>query len=425
MEKPTAPKIDGYIGWLGRIEYMNFDNTFTFDELSYQIIDEIFSILRRIKPINDDEWRTLWIHADRGPIEDYGDYEEWLAEKMVKNRDEFNASWLRDYPTDMIWYSFSAVERKDTGYRAIFVGHKMVIEVDPKKKRGFENDISEFAQWILEAVTKSCEELKAGSYAQLAEARIPPEQRTGTITRKELWDIMPEEREEFRKSITDEEIEEFGSLVSAQGGKWDYDSVSRRSNFTANEFFRCCALGYAENEYEGTDLTPREQYRRHADGRDGGLCEIDPDSPEEFLEWLNSKEHFGSHPWEVCRGGNSTHVDCMVCHDEKGYLVTITGKSLWRCVEAVKFYLAIRRAGYPVFMHDAELLISRFRETELVGIVPDGIIPAYCQSMFPGEEVESFMNLPDEQRDEIAARAVWHPLEIAELLPEYENRQEE
>ena len=111
--------------------------------------------------------------------------DEWLAEEMVKNRDEFKASWLRDYPTETIWYSFSAVERKDSGYRAIFVGHKMVIEVDPRKNRSFENDISEFAQWILEAVTESCEELKSGTYAQLVEAGIPPEQRTGTITRKE------------------------------------------------------------------------------------------------------------------------------------------------------------------------------------------------------------------------------------------------
>lgn len=35
-----------------------------------------------------------------------------------------------------------------------------------------------------------------------------------------------------------------------------------------------------ENGYDGTDLSPKEQYYKHADGRDDGLNEIDGDSPE-------------------------------------------------------------------------------------------------------------------------------------------------
>ena len=49
-------------------------------------------------------------------------------------------------------------------------------------------------------------------------------------------------------------------------------------------------LGYVANNYEGLDLSPRDQYFKHADGRDGGLGEIDPDSPEAFSDWYHNRE---------------------------------------------------------------------------------------------------------------------------------------
>ena len=49
-------------------------------------------------------------------------------------------------------------------------------------------------------------------------------------------------------------------------------------------------MGYVANNYEGLDLSPRDQYFKHADGRDGGLGEIDPDSPEAFSDWYHNRE---------------------------------------------------------------------------------------------------------------------------------------
>lgn len=50
---------------------------------------------------------------------------------------------------------------------------------------------------------------------------------------------------------------------------------------TSGLFFRCCALGYEANHYEGCELSPKEQYLKHADGRDEGLCGIDENSSDE------------------------------------------------------------------------------------------------------------------------------------------------
>ncbi len=52
------------------------------------------------------------------------------------------------------------------------------------------------------------------------------------------------------------------------------------------------------------------------DERKGVVLEIDPDSPKEFMDWLDGKipydKHGGDHPWEIKRGGNTTHIDLYV-----------------------------------------------------------------------------------------------------------------
>ena len=62
-------------------------------------------------------------------------------------------------------------------------------------------------------------------------------------------------------------------------------------------------------------------YKRYADGRCGALHEIDPDSPDEFLLWLDRKtpctRDCGDHPWEIKRGGNTTHIDLYVCRPDR------------------------------------------------------------------------------------------------------------
>ena len=71
----------------------------------------------------------------------------------------------------------------------------------------------------------------------------------------------------------------------------------------------------------------------------------------------------------------------------------------------------------PVAISDACGLAARLAETDVIGIVPDGVIPVYCESLFPRNDILDFMNLPDEkkQQAEIIARTQWLPLEQARL----------
>lgn len=413
--KMTAPQIDNYIDWLGHIHYREVSCRFSYDKKAYRLIDQIFEVVRKIAPTRNNDVRELWLTAERGPIEDFGDIDELLADGTVESREEFEAWWHERYPEETCWYQFSAVEDADIGYRAIFIGQKFVIEVDERKEKDYPNDISEFAKWILDALNVAYQRLQDGSYNDFVDANLPPQHRTGTLVRKYLWDAFPDARTSFFKNISPADVAEFVKCASEQ------DSDRRRltnhlKEMTANDFFSFCALGYKENNYEGCELSPREQYYKHADGRDDGLGEIDGDSPEAFHEWYNDRNHHGGHPWEVCRGGNSTHVSLYVHEDEDGYTLTVAGDAWTRTIESVKFYLALRRAGLPVYMMEATALADRLTEKEKIGIVPEGVMPAYCHSYFPNEHIIDFMNLPDENREKLLPHCVWQKEPVVSLL---------
>ena len=208
--------------------------------------------------------------------------------------------------------------------------------------------------------------------------------------------------------------------ASAQGE--DSESVKDRlTSMTVNDFFRYCAIGYAENKCEGCDKTPKEQYYLHADGRDEGLRELDMDDPEAFHAWLHDRSHGGGHPWEVCRGGNSTHVSLCPIDDENEYYLNLDGDAWNRTIETVKFYLALTRAGIPVYLLEAHTLADRLAEKEWIGIVPDGVMPAYCESWFPKEHIIDYMNLPYDDRERFLPFCVWYDEEPIKLLSSKEG----
>ena len=94
----------------------------------------------------------------------------------------------------------------------------------------------------------------------------------------------------------------------------------------------------------------------------------------------------------------------------------MAGDATTRCIESVKFYLALKRAGYPVYIYNAEELIARFNETERIGVVPVGVFPRYCGGYFPNEKIIDFMNLPFEERDKVAEKCKWQPLREIRLI---------
>ncbi len=51
--------------------------------------------ISKLKIQGYDELRSIWIEADRGKINDFGSYKEYLEEEQVTNYEEFIELWYR------------------------------------------------------------------------------------------------------------------------------------------------------------------------------------------------------------------------------------------------------------------------------------------------------------------------------------------
>ena len=110
-----APRVKHYIEVLKQKHYMDVNCNVSFDDRTYELLDEIFSLLKRISPVSKNGGRELWFTAERGTIEDFGDFEEMLADGDVESREEFENWWHDEFPNEVEWYSFSAVEDEKSG----------------------------------------------------------------------------------------------------------------------------------------------------------------------------------------------------------------------------------------------------------------------------------------------------------------------
>ena len=112
--KLYAPQIDRFRHQFGHLGFST-SNGITYDDETYRLLNLFFIELRKISPIAENGCREIWVCAERGNIEAYGNYEEWYDCGDVENYEEFEKSWLADYPNETKWYHIEAVET-ETGF---------------------------------------------------------------------------------------------------------------------------------------------------------------------------------------------------------------------------------------------------------------------------------------------------------------------
>jgi hypothetical protein len=163
------------------------------------------------------------------------------------------------------------------------------------------------------------------------------------------------------------------------------------STLTADQYFEYCRVAYLANPktFPSLDgqLSGRELYKQYADGRDGGLLSLDPTSPEALKNWFHSGAWHGTHPWEIYRGGNSTHINLSITPDygNKDWRIVLTAFSTARMVEACRIAIALKKAGLPFTLSHKESYLNRILEEDWVGIVPEGSGIKYAYQSFPSE----------------------------------------
>ena len=98
----------------------------------------------------------------------------------------------------------------------------------------------------------------------------------------------------------------------------------------------------------------------------------------------------GELPWEIKRGGNTTHINLSVRRPSygarEGYLVELCGASSSRLAETVKMVLALAEASKPIMIADAEGIRSRLLAQDNIGIVPGNGSLHRANQRFPRDQ---------------------------------------
>jgi len=198
------------------------------------------------------------------------------------------------------------------------------------------------------------------------------------------------------------------------------------SSMTADDYFQYCRIAYIagkrKEETVDESLSGREMYSQYADGRHEGLLDIDPASEQEFADWIDGNHPIrggGGHPWEIKRGGNTTHIDLTVSrpssYRQEGFRVELRGESIGRVVETMRMFLAIYEAKLPISIANPEGVRKRLLAQDNIGIIPSYASLHRANQHFSQDEgVFDVMHYDDLGRFKrrITPFVTWEPLPI-------------
>lgn len=409
-----APKLSSYVEYFRE----SYNLTSTSDILFDRIIS-IYNKIQKIKPyeIHSDKTWTVWVEVDRGTIDEFGDIEDFEDEK---DRKETFESY---YPDEKKWYQISLVQFSN---QISFHCEKLVffINIDDKKFNQINiEDYIEPVSFLLDKLEEKVDEViqDPESYNKYLSENLPLKHRFGKIKRSVLWNY---DFYNINKELG--QVDKFEEFVK------NNDNEAVYTGLTLKEFLTLCEICYDANEKYYTestmfgearlkhDMTIFEKYTSMADSRDGGLLKVAPDQPNALRDWYLSGEWQGCHPWEICRGGNSTHINLSLTFKENiGWKIYLVGFSDSRAVETAKMAIALYEKGIRFELLNAEEMLLMFKGEDNYGILPDGITPRYCHQLFNKEDnVFSFFNFNTilDVYEKIKDNVVWYPLKRLELV---------
>jgi len=231
-----------------------------------------------------------------------------------------------------------------------------------------------FSDWLFHQISREISAALADPerYRQSLAKRIPLTERFVRVQREQLWEALPDSEHYIIDEMTPSERQEFQDIAY----HLKEETVMSKppiSGFSAADYFHCCTLCFDAAGLGDDDrgLSARDRYRKHADGRHGGLLDLPEKSSDAFLKWLTSSEWHGTHPWEIRRGGNATHISLGAFAEVNGVRMVLTGSATTRAAETMKMALALWRAGIQFILHDEDLHLRRVKGEDWIGLYPD------------------------------------------------------
>lgn len=159
-----------------------------------------------------------------------------------------------------------------------------------------------------------------------------------------------------------------------------------------------------------------ELYKQFADNRNDGLLDIDPNSPVAFSQWYHGSRG-GGHPWEIYRGGNTTHIDLGVRFEEnKGWIIYLNSEATSRLVETARIALGFIEKDLPFELLNGKSIRMKLHNLDNIGLVPDWHSTHRAASEFPDEfhvyDCIHLRNLETREEKKVISLATWFPLDL-------------
>lgn len=325
------------------------------------------------------------------------------------------------------WQHLHVNKYKRTYYISDVVGNSGSLEVEPKKVVGTDNNDHLVTKWgplissarkCLKVVRKNW--IKANKRVQ---SEYPLQYRYGIVPNALIRESLPDIYR-LDKKLGKVRTRKLVHLV--EDGFFLRAKNTERMSMTAADFFHYCKIAYiAGKRKEDTidkSLSGREMYARYADGRHEGLLDIDPASKQEFADWIDGthpKRGGSGHPWEMKRGGNTTHIDLTVLrpslHRKEGFKIELQGESIGRMVETMRMFLAIHEAKLPISIANPEGVRKRLLAQDNIGIIPSyAYLHRASQHFSKDSDVFDVMHYDDLGRFKrrIGPFISWEPLPI-------------
>lgn len=402
------------------------------DTQSQTALMQLFDLTEQIKPMGQDNCREFWLKARRGSLAEFQDHvEDELSEQEAY-------AWMQsEYPDEECWYKFVTVHhnasRKGEFY-GVFLNGKSVLTLNDPNEEGWPSDATELIEWLIAETEEVLEKLHIGTYNEEIQKTLPNRYKYGVISRRDYWDIYPEERADYRGAFSEEQIASFLSCKNELDAKVPQHCMPE---MTARKFYEACAVCYRAIEMElrnylpfkdteqehlyYSSTTPKELYYMFADGRDDGLRNVPLDDAASFADWKNKRgshyEFNGSHPWEIVPSGSTEYsLHLYVFHSEAGYYFSLSGSAFHRSKDTIRSFLALRDAGFPIKLYEGTRMLARLEETDWIGIVPQGRPTDYVHQIMQYDVLDA-VHLSDGDKPElVAAKAVWQPETECRLL---------
>lgn len=154
----------------------------------------------------------------------------------------------------------------------------------------------------------------------------------------------------------------------------------------------------------------------------GGLESVWAPIIRAAMNWIDGKHprrSVGGHPWEIKRGGNTTHIDLCVHRPSYGshekFRIELRGESIGRLKETIRMFLAIQETGMPISIADPEGIRRRLLGQDNIGIVPSYNSLHRANQRFREEQhVYDVLHYGDlgRQKRRVLPFIAWEPLTI-------------